>query len=123
RDTMATLLSLQELGVHLCVDDFGTGYSSLAFLKQFPVQRLKIDKSFIADITADSDDAAIVRAITAMARNLGLDVVAEGVETRAQLDFLRASGCDAYQGFHFSVPLPANAFAELVKRQAQQKKD
>ncbi|HWH49068.1 MAG TPA: EAL domain-containing protein [Burkholderiales bacterium] len=123
RDTMATLRRLEELGVRLCVDDFGTGYSSLAFLKQFPVHRLKIDRSFIADLPVDRDDAAMVSAITAMARNLGLSVVAEGVETRAQLDFLRAAGCDAYQGFYFSVPLPANAFAELVKRQAEKKKD
>jgi diguanylate cyclase (GGDEF)-like protein/PAS domain S-box-containing protein len=121
RDAMATLRRLHELGVHLCVDDFGTGYSSLAYLKQFPVHRLKIDKSFIADITGNSDAAAVVRAMTAMARNLGLDVVAEGVETRAQLDFLRAAGCDAYQGYYFSVPLPAQAFAELVRRQAQQR--
>jgi diguanylate cyclase (GGDEF)-like protein/PAS domain S-box-containing protein len=120
-DTIATLRRLEELGVHLSVDHFGTGYSSLAYLKQFPVHRLKIDKSFIADITVDSDNAAIVSAMIAMAKNLGLGVIAEGVETKAQLEFLRAAGCDTYQGYYFSVPLPANAFAELVRRQVQQK--
>jgi len=120
-DTIATLRRLEELGVHLSVDHFGTGYSSLAYLKRFPVRRLKIDKSFIADITVDSDNAAIVSAMIAMAKNLGLGVIAEGVETKAQLEFLRAAGCDTYQGYYFSVPLPANAFAELVRRQVQQK--
>ncbi|MGQ0578231.1 MAG: EAL domain-containing protein [Betaproteobacteria bacterium] len=118
-DTIATLLRLEELGVHLCIDDFGTGYSSVAYLKRFPVHQLKIDKSFIADITVDSNYAAIVSAIIAMAKNLGLGVAAEGVETKAQLEFLRAAGCDAYQGYYFSVPLPANAFAELVRRQVK----
>ena len=119
-ETIATLNRLAELGVHLSIDDFGTGYSSLAYLKQFPVHQLKIDRSFVRDLTVDRDDAAIVSAMIAMSHNLGLEVTAEGVETRDQLEFLRNAGCDVYQGYYFSVPLPARAFAELIRKQAEE---
>ncbi|MDJ0389917.1 EAL domain-containing protein [Roseomonas sp. E05] len=111
----ATLQSLRDRGVHLSVDDFGTGYSSFNYVKNFPVDRLKIDQSFVGGMTSEPNSAAIVRTIIELAHTLGLQVVAEGVETEAQLEALRAEGCDEVQGYYFSRPLPAEAFTRLVQ--------
>jgi EAL domain-containing protein (putative c-di-GMP-specific phosphodiesterase class I) len=103
---IAILKVLAGLGVKVSLDDFGTGYSSLYYLRQFPISSLKIDKSFIDDIPHKADDVAIAQAVISLARSLGLQVVAEGVETQAQLDFLRQHDCDIIQGYFFSRPLP-----------------
>ena len=109
------LNDIHGMGVQLSIDDFGTGYSSLAYLKQLPVSILKIDQSFVKGLTSDPDDAAIVTAVVAMAKSLELAVTAEGVETPAQLEALASLGCDNYQGYLFSKPLPADAFADLLE--------
>jgi diguanylate cyclase (GGDEF)-like protein/PAS domain S-box-containing protein len=116
--TIEALNLLRDFGVGLSVDDFGTGYSSLSYLKRFPIDVLKIDRSFVRDLHCDSDDAAICAAILAMARQLDLKVVAEGVELEEQLDFLRQHNCEQFQGYLFSKPLPARKFEALVLAQA-----
>jgi len=114
-----TLARLDELGVRLAIDDFGTGYSSLAYLKRFAIHVLKIDRSFVRDIGSDSDDAAIVTAIVAMARSLNLRVTAEGVENEVQATFLRSLRCDAAQGFQFGRPMTAKEFDALLDGEAK----
>lgn len=115
-EAVALLYTLKALGLRLSIDDFGTGYSSLAYLKRFPIDELKIDQGFVRDIPHDSSDMEIAAAVIGLARGLRLNVVAEGVETEAQRDFLVEQGCHAYQGYLFSRPLPADAFTELLGR-------
>jgi len=116
-DTQAsikTMHELKEMGVSLSIDDFGTGYSSLSYLKKFPIDKLKIDISFVRDIPSDHDSNSIAKAIIALAHNLNLKVIAEGVENERQYQFLKEHGCDEMQGYYFSVPLPAESFKKLV---------
>ncbi len=113
--TVPVLQKLKAIGLRLAIDDFGTGYSSLSYLRQFPIDTLKVDQSFVHEINADTDEATIISAVINMGGSLNRRVIAEGVETTEQLSFLRAHGCDEGQGFYFSRPLPATKFAELLR--------
>jgi diguanylate cyclase (GGDEF)-like protein len=119
----AILEQLSRIGVHISIDDFGTGYSSLSYLRRFPLDKLKIDRSFIKDVVANAEDAAIVHAIISLAHSLKLKVIAEGVETEQQLDFLRSLGCDQYQGFFCSPAILPDAFAEMMRTRSLGKFD
>ena len=115
-ETRQQLIGLKALGLTLAMDDFGTGYSSLSYLKKFPIDVIKIDRSFIKDIPDNQDDMEITSAVIAMARNLHLKVVAEGIETPAQLAFLRRQRCDIGQGYLFDKPIPGNHLSDALRR-------
>ncbi|MBE9485604.1 MAG: EAL domain-containing protein [Desulfuromonadales bacterium] len=114
-DTIEKMQGLKQLGIELSIDDFGTGYSSLTYLKRMPLDILKIDQSFVRDISTDANDAAIVETIISMADHLDLKVIAEGVETESELSFLIEKGCKVYQGYHFSRPIPNNLFTKQLQ--------
>ncbi len=122
-ECIATLTKLKEIGVSISIDDFGTGYSSLSYLKRFPINALKIDQSFVRDIMADADDAAIVKAVINLAHNMNLKVIAEGVENQAAFEFLRKQRCDQLQGYFISKPLPAEEFEKLLREQLHSSKE
>ena len=111
-DTIIKMSALKEKGVCFSLDDFGTGYSSLSYLKRLPLEQLKIDQSFVRDILTEGNDASIARMVVVLAESLGLAVIAEGVETEAQKDFLAQQGCHAYQGYLFGRPAPIQVFEE-----------
>jgi EAL domain-containing protein (putative c-di-GMP-specific phosphodiesterase class I) len=113
--TLRILAQLKGIGVRVAIDDFGTGYSALSTLKRFPIDTIKIDRSFIRDGAHVADDTDLTEAIVAMGRTLSLTVVAQGVETKAQADFVRRNACDEIQGYYFNRPLPAEHIAELLR--------
>jgi EAL domain-containing protein (putative c-di-GMP-specific phosphodiesterase class I) len=112
--TLKTLHQLRGLGVRVSLDDFGTGYSSLSYLRSFPFDKIKIDRSFVRDVTASENGAAIVRAIAGLGASLGMEITAEGVETEEQLDLVRREGCTEAQGYYFSAPRPAREIREFM---------
>jgi EAL domain-containing protein (putative c-di-GMP-specific phosphodiesterase class I) len=116
---IATMNQLKSLGVQLSIDDFGTGYSSFAALKNFPIGRLKIDKSFIEDLSRNENDRAVASAVISLGQKLNLRVIAEGVETDEQVAFLREANCDEMQGYYFSRPLPAAEAEAMLRAQAE----
>jgi EAL domain-containing protein (putative c-di-GMP-specific phosphodiesterase class I) len=116
-NTLAILRSMKRLGARIAMDDFGTGYSSLSYLRSFPFDKLKIDKSFIHDLQGNNHSATIIEAIVAMGRTLGMRIIAEGVETQAQLDLVRTAGCHEVQGYLFGRPGPASAIPALLAAQ------
>ncbi len=118
--SVKTLKQLRELGIWLALDDFGTGYSSLNYLKRFPVNILKIDRSFVQDIMSNPDSVAVTNAIIALAKSLRLSITAEGVETQEQLEYLKMQGCDEGQGYYFSCPVPADIIAPMLQNSSQQ---
>lgn len=116
--TLKTLHELKSMGIHISIDDFGTGYSSLSYLKRFPIDTLKIDRSFVMDIQTDANDSAIVLAIIALAHSLKLKVIAEGVEQRHQAQFLLEHGCEMVQGYLFSPPVTGEEFEKLIAKES-----
>ena len=117
KDSVFTILNeLKAMRVKLSIDDFGTGYSSLSYLKKFPINTLKIDQSFVRSIEKDSDNAAIVTAIITLAKTLNLNVIAEGVETEAELDFFKGKNCEIIQGYIYSHPLTLEDFLEFLQK-------
>jgi len=113
-ETISLLFALKKIGVKLAIDDFGTGYSSLNYLKNFPIDTLKIDKSFVDDIVTNTKDAAIAQTIVQLARNLGLSTIAEGVETDGQKVSLKDMGCSEFQGYYYSKPVPVTEVEKLL---------
>jgi EAL domain-containing protein (putative c-di-GMP-specific phosphodiesterase class I) len=118
RNAVEVLNELHEIGISLSIDDFGTGYSSLSYLRQLPVNRIKIDRSFISEVDSADSAAAIARAVVNLGQSLGLEVVAEGVETTAQLDYLREIKCDEAQGYLYGRPMPASEFEAYLEKMA-----
>ena len=114
--SIAAMKSVKQSNIKLSIDDFGTGYSSLSYLKKFPINTLKIDRSFVSESATNKEDAAICVAIITLAKSLGLQIVAEGVETEEQLSFLKQHNCDIYQGYYFSRPLDADKIPTLIRQ-------